>query len=212
MKITAISAQVKNQNRVNISVDGSYQFSLDVFQVSELGIKIGNEYSESELHELKDESVFGKLYTRAIDYCLLRPHSAKEIRDYLYKKTFSKKYRSKTGELKDRDGVSKVITDRVFNRLQDKGFIDDETFARWWVESRHLKKGISHRKLYNELLLKGVTSEIINEILSISPRNDVNELQKVIAKKRHTYDDEQKLIHYLIRQGFRYETIREVLQ
>jgi regulatory protein len=212
VKITAISAQAKNQNRVNISVDEKYRFSLDTFQVSELGIKIGKEYSESELNELEDESVFGKLYVRTVDYCLMRPHSAKEVRDYLYKKTLTKKYVSKTGELKDRDGISSVITDRVFMRLQDKGYIDDEKFARWWVESRHLKKGISHRKLYNELLIKGVASETINQILANSTRDDINELQKVIAKKRHIYDDEQKFIHYLVRQGFQYDTIREVLK
>lgn len=212
MKITAISAQVKNQNRVNISVDGSYRFSLDVFQVSELGIKIGNEYSESELQELEDESVFGKLYARTVDYCLLRPHSAKEIRDYLYKKTFSKKYKSKTGELKDRDGVSKVITDRVFVRLQDKGYIDDEIFARWWVENRHLRRGSSMRKLYNELRTKGIDVTIIENVMRTSQRNDNDELQKVIMKKQNKYEDEQKLVQYLMRQGFRYDDIRDATQ
>jgi regulatory protein len=212
VKITAISAQVKNQNRVNISVDGSYRFSLDVFQVSELGIKIGNEYSESELQELEDESVFGKLYARTVDYCLLRPHSAKEIRDYLYKKTFSKKYKSKTGELKDRDGVSKVITDRVFVRLQDKGYIDDEIFARWWVENRHLRRGSSMRKLYNELRTKGIDVTIIENVMRTSQRNDNDELQKVIMKKQNKYEDEQKLVQYLMRQGFRYDDIRDATQ
>jgi SOS response regulatory protein OraA/RecX len=33
----------------------------------------------------------------------------------------------------------------------------------------------------------------------------------VLAKKRSKYDDEQKLIAYLMRQGFSYDTIRDAL-
>lgn len=55
MKITDISLQTRDKNRVNISVDGKYRFSLDVFQVGELGIKIGREYTDEELTALEDE-------------------------------------------------------------------------------------------------------------------------------------------------------------
>ncbi|HEU4830551.1 MAG TPA: hypothetical protein VFS65_00050, partial [Candidatus Saccharimonadales bacterium] len=74
MKITSLSLQARDKNRVNVSVDGVYRFSLDVFQVGELGLKIGKEYEESELLALESESQFGKLYARALEYCLMRPH------------------------------------------------------------------------------------------------------------------------------------------
>ena len=61
MRITDISLQAKNPNRVNISVDGKYRFSLDVFQVGELGIKKNNDYSEAEIVGFETESQFGKL-------------------------------------------------------------------------------------------------------------------------------------------------------
>ena len=95
MKITAIAAQTNNQNRVNVMVDGVYRFSLDVFQVADLGIRVGKEYTEQELNELEEESQFGKLYARSLEYALMRPRSQREMRDYLYKKTLSKKYRTK---------------------------------------------------------------------------------------------------------------------
>ena len=90
MKITAISAQIKNPNRVNISIDGVYRFSLDISQVVDLNIKIGREINNEELTNLQSESEFGKLYTRGLEYSLLRPHSSKEVKDYLYRKTLSK--------------------------------------------------------------------------------------------------------------------------
>lgn len=213
MKITSISAQIKNKDRVNVSVDGKYRFSLDIFQLTELGIKVGREYSEQELNELEDESVFGKLYGRALEYTMMRPHSAKEIRDYLWRKTRTTKVRVRdTNEYREKSGVSQAIVDRVYDRLLQKGYIDDEKFARYWVENRSLTKGSSRRKREAELRQKGVSSAIIEQAFAGSNRDETEELAKILAKKRHRYDDERKLISYLMRQGFSYESIRQTLK
>jgi regulatory protein len=212
MKITDISGQVRNPDRVNISVDGKYRFSLDIFQVGELCVKIGKEYTDAELSELQTESQFSKLYSRALEYCLMRPHSTKEVRDYLWRKTRTTKSRNKrTGEIYEREGVSQSNADRVLDRLIQKGYIDDEKFTRFWVENRNLKKGTSARKLTAELRSKGVEQHIITEVIGDSVRTDETELQKVIAKKRARYTDDQKLIQYLARQGFSYDDIRTAL-
>ena len=87
MKITGLSAQQTNPNRINVFVDDKYRFSLEISQIASLGVRVGDEYSESELEQLEQESQFGKLYARALEYCLMRPHSAKEVRDYLWRKT-----------------------------------------------------------------------------------------------------------------------------
>lgn len=211
MKITALSAQQKQSNRVNVMVDGVYRFSLDVFQVADLGIRVGREYTEDELIALEQESQFGKLYGRALEYTMMRPHSAREVRDYLWRKTRATKYKSRTGELKDRPGVPQAVADRVFDRLCDKGYIDDEKFARFWVENRNQRKGSSARKLRSELQAKGVDSSIIDTALDTTSRNDEDELAKIIAKKRARYPDEQKLMQYLARQGFSYDDIKNAL-
>jgi len=207
MKITGITAQTKNNNRVNVMVDGTYRFSLDIFQLSDLGIRIGKEYSEEELQALESESIFGKLYGRTLEYCLMRPHSAKEIRDYLYRKT--RDTRTKTGGIKK--GAPVAITQRVFDRLSEKGYIDDEKFARYWVENRNLTKGSSQRKLIAELRAKGVEPSLVERLWSDSERSDEDELGKIIAKKRNRYPDDQKFMQYLARQGFSYDDIKQAL-
>lgn len=207
MKITALSAQVRDKNRVNISVDGKYRLSLDILQVASLGIKVGTELTEEELAELEQESQYGKLYTRTLEYALVRPRSRREIRDYLYRKT--RDTRTKTGAVKK--GVSPELTERVFERLIEKGYIDDKKFAEFWVENRNVKKGSSLRKLAAELRAKGVERTIIDEALSQTDRRDQDELRKIVAKKRSKYDDERKLIAYLARLGFTYDDIKTVL-
>lgn len=208
MKVTGLTAQQKDKNRINVMVDGKYRFSLDIFQVADLGIRVGKDYTEQELVELETESQFGKTYARALEYCLMRPHSAKEVRDYLYRKT--RDTRTKTGGVKK--GVSPEITARVFERLVEKGYVNDEKFARYWIENRNLTKGASRRKLTAELRAKGVETGIIERLLVESPRSDEDELQKIIAKKRGRYADEQKFMQYLARQGFSYDDIKRALR
>lgn len=208
MKITGISIQKKDKNRINVMVDGKYRFSLDVFQLVDLGIKVGAEYTDDELTNLEQESQFGKVYGRALEYSLMRPHSAREVRDYLYRKT--RPTRTKTGEM--RPGVPSEVATRVFDRLVEKGYVDDEKFARYWVDNRSLRKGASKRKLSSELSAKGVERSIIERLLSETERTDENELQKIIEKKRSKYPDNQKFMMYLARQGFSYDDIKSALE
>jgi len=210
--ITALTAQVRNADRVNVFIDGKYDFSLDVAQVVDCGVKVGRVLTEAELAELHREGEFGKLYARALEHTLMRPHSAREIRDYLQRKTLPRKYKQrKTGTLVEKPGASLAVVQRVFARLEQRGHIDDGAFAQWWVENRHQSKGVSRRKLEAELRAKGVAPEVIHQALAQSRRTDEDELAKVIAKKRPRYPDEQKLIAYLLRQGFAYDDIRAAL-
>ena len=179
--------------------------------MSELGIRIGKEYSEAELADIEDESQFGKLYARALEYCLMRPHSAKEVKDYLWKKTRATKYKSRDGSVKDRPGATQTNADRVFNRLIERGYVDDHKFARYWVDNRNMTKGSSIRKLTAELRLKGIEGSIIETVVSDSVRTDDDEIKKILLKKRKKYDDDNKLIAYLARQGFSYDDIKSAL-
>lgn len=212
MKITDVSIQARNPNRVNVSVNGSYRFSLDLAQVVDFGIKKNQEIDEERLHELEGESEFGKLHMRALEYALMRPHSTREMKDYLYRKTRATKYKARrTGEIKEREGVSQLIADRVYDRLIDKGYVDDAKFCQFWIESRNQTKGSSLRKLVAELRTKGVAQHVIDATLEDSSRNDEDELAKMIAKKAKRYDDPQKLMQYLARQGFSYDDIKQAL-
>lgn len=213
MKITSLSVQARNKSRVNVSVDGSYRFSLDVAQVADFGLRVGREYTEEELQTLEEEGEYGKLYTRALEYALSRPHSERELRDYLYKKTQTRLVRKqRTGEVYKKEGVSKELTERVYDALIKKGYVNDSAFARFWVENRNLSKGVSMRKLNSELRAKGVNPMIIEAALSQVERDDSSELEKIIAKKAKRYDDDpQKLMAYLARQGFSYDDIQAAL-
>ncbi|MBQ6375459.1 RecX family transcriptional regulator [Candidatus Saccharibacteria bacterium] len=198
--ITGLKQGVRNENRVNIYVNGKYSFSLDIAQVVDLKVKIGRELTEAEFGELKRASEYGKLYQRALEWVLTRPRSEKETREYLRRKI-------RTWSSED---ISEFSA-RIIQQLRGKGYIDDRKFAEYYVKNRFVKKGVSEKRLKMELVKKGVAKEIIEEVLSGSERSDAEEIKKIIAKKRAKYDDD-KLVAYLCQQGFSYDLVREMME
>lgn len=214
--VTEIKEAVRDRDRLNIFIDNKFYCSLALQQVLDLKIKVGRQLSEEDLVELKCASEFGKLYQRALEYALMRPHSTKEMRDYLKRKTLDKKVRvkdRKTGEYKTvvKEGVAESLIEPVMTRLCERGYVDDERFAQLWLENRSVSKGASTKKLKMELRAKGISDDIIERCFADSPRDEREELRKMIAKKAKRYPDEQKLIQYLLRQGFNYSDILDEL-
>ena len=210
MEVTKLSSQIKNPDRINIFLNNKYEFSLDISQVIDLAVKPGNIYSDEEVVVLRREGEFSKYYTKAMVYSLARPRSTREISDYLYRQTRTKTYLVK-GERRERIGMAPELSQRIVNKLIEKKYLNDENFARYWVENRNLKKGISERTLKQELLKKGVSQEIVNTVIENSERNDEEELKKVIVKRRHRYENDDKFIKYLVSKGYQYYQIQEVL-
>lgn len=193
MKISAIKQQAKRKDRYSIFIDGKYSFALSESGLLAAGIKLNQELDEVELSRLKQDSVEDKGIYRVLDLISRRPRSEGEIRDYLKRKKYS----------------DNEIT-KILNTLSIKGYINDEDFARRWVENRRLLKPISSRKLRQELMQKKVSSEIIQTVLSENEADEVKMIKSLIAKKGSSsrYQDKQKLTQFLIRQGFNYSDIK----
>ena len=96
-------------------------------------------------------------------------------------------------------------------RLTERSYLDDRRFAKLWIENRNVTKGTSLKKLKIELLQKGISDDIIEELLSQSDRNDADELRKIVQKKWRKYNSRQKFIAFLLRKGFNYSDIVDEL-
>lgn len=197
MTITAIKAQVKNPDRVSVYIDQTYAFSLSYNQLLDQKIHSGQQIDQARLNELKRASDLGKMYERSLMFAMLRPRSQKEMRDY---------FRRKKWDASD--------AEHVLQKLVAKGYINDVSFARSWVQNRAINKKMSKRKLVLELKQKGVSEEIIQGTIDSSEFNESTALSELIAKKRKLarYQDQQKLMQYLARQGFGFDDIKRALQ
>jgi regulatory protein len=196
VKITDIKQQVKRQGRYSLYVDGKYSFSLSEPELMKSGIRIGREYAEAELEELQQTAVLDKANMRALDYLSRRPRSEWELRDYLKRKDYDP-----------------PTVDTILNKLSEYGYIDDLKFSQAWINNRRLLKPTSLRRLKQELMQKHVSKEVIEAALETDEGSEKTALQELINKKQQQsrYQDEQKLIAYLMRQGFNYGDIRACL-
>lgn len=190
--ITKIAPAVKTPGRYNVFVNDDFSFSLDEVQLVESHLKKGQVLGSEQYLALKNDSDFGKNYVRALDLISRRPRSAKEIRDYAFRKQWSPENR-----------------DKVIARLCDRGYLDDEKFAKMFVTSRAQLRNFSWRKMEMELMKKGIAPDIRAKVLNENDDFDEeNSLRKLVSKKFNHYDNDQKLITYLARQGFSYDKIK----
>lgn len=211
--ITKMNPGVRDTNRVNIFLDGHFVFSLDVTQVVEFGLKVQQKITPERLTELRKASEFGKLYQRTLEWALTRPHSIRETRDYLRRRQYKRKQLNRQRARDEKKPLAEIddeVAQLVIDRLIEKKFLNDQKFAEFYVENRYLRKGISHKRLRMELMQKGVDAELINAALEKVPRDEDEEIKKVIAKKRTRYDDFQ-LVGYLVRQGFNFQQAKDAV-
>lgn len=198
MKITSIKQQVKNTERVSIYVDGKYSFSLSLDELVTQKLKSGLEIDDLRLAELKKISDEGKIRLKALSWVLLRPHSTKELKDYLRRKK-----------------VEADLGEAIISEFLKRKYVDDYSFARHWVEGRRSSRSSSRRKLQLELRQKGVDNEIIKRVLDEGVISDISALNELIAKKGQLpryRDDQQKFMRYLAGKGFSYDDIKSALE
>ncbi|MGA8114644.1 MAG: regulatory protein RecX, partial [Actinocatenispora sp.] len=90
---------------------------------------------------------------RARDICLrllaVRPRTRAELATALRRR-----------EIPDEDAAA------VLERYSEVGMIDDEAFARAWVNSRHRGRGLARGMLARELRQRGVDGESVGEALT----------------------------------------------
>ncbi|MCU0667344.1 MAG: RecX family transcriptional regulator [Patescibacteria group bacterium] len=194
MKVTKLTAQQKNKDRVNVFVDGKYELSLSLDQVLEQKLKTNSDITDQELKKLHKISADGKIRTRALEWVLSRPHSQKELIDYLKRK-----------------GAEPQLIENIANEFALKGYQNETEFTKWWVDNR-LRKNKSNREIRLELRQKGVDSNIIDQALNGNSNQKTRIKQLIESKKLFIkYPEHRKLINYLSQKGFSYSDIAEVV-
>ena len=194
--VTALEIQKRNKERVNVYLDNEYAFSLDIMAAAQL--RKGQELDDNEIADLRDQDDVTRAVDRAVRFLSYRPRSITEVRRNLAEKK-----------------VDDVVIDATIERLKNLGYLDDRSFAAYWVENRDQFKPLSQRALRYELRQKGIADSIIKGVL-----DDLDEAgaayraaQSQVRRHRHKTHDEfrAKISAFLQRRGFGYDVIREAV-
>lgn len=197
-KITAITVQKKNPNRVNISLDDEFAFGLS--RIVAAWLKLGQELSDEKIAALQNQDAREVAYTKALRFLGYRPRSVHEVRENLQKHE-----------------IPETVIEEVLKRLQDTNLLNDQQFAQAWVENRSTFRPRSRRALAMELRQKGLDDEVVQGALDDSVDENALALEaarKYVRKvqKLEWPDFRQKLGGFLGRRGFSYGVVAPVLR
>jgi len=114
--------------------------------------------------------------------------------------------------------VPQEAADAVLDRMEAVGLIDDEGFARDWVESRQQRRHLSRSALRRELMTKGVERTQIDSALEqVDADDELTAARALVAKKLSSMDGLDRQVRYrrlagiLGRRGFSPSVISQIV-
>ena len=202
MIITSIEEQ-KKKGRYNIFIDGEFAFGLYKETIYHFGLRAKDELDEKKTVELisYDEINFGKKV--AYRFLNFKPRSEKEVRNKL-----------KSHKLSDES------IDTIIYSLKEFKFINDEQFAKMFIESKISLKPEGRRSLKTRLAQKGIGKETSDKTVEENYSEEVEfqkahelfiKYRKKVKAKTHI-EKKQKCYRHLLSKGFSYDLINRVLK
>lgn len=194
--ITRLKVQAKNEDRVNVYLDGEFAFGMA--KILAVGLQVGDRLSEAEIDQLQDKDAFEEARRRALRLIGRRPRSEQELRRYF-----------KGRELPD------ALQTAVIDSLRQSGLVDDRAFAEKWVENRSEYRPRGAFALRQELKQKGVgRSEIEAALASFDEEEAAYKAGEEAARRYKDLSEREfrrKASGYLGRRGFPYGLISTVV-
>ena len=192
MRITAIERQ-RRRPRANIFVDGRLALSLSLALVAQTGLRQGDVVAADHLEALRQADERQQAHDAALRLLTYRPRSEAELRSRLAHR-----------------GLPPPVVQETVARLHEQGLLDDEAFARYWVEARQRSSPRGRRLLWRELAAKGIATETTRRALATVAEEE--EARRAAEKKASHLRDvdyatfRRRLGQFLLRRGFPYET------
>ncbi len=197
--ITLIKPQKFNK-RINIYLDGEFGFGIDLENFVKLGLKVGQEFTREQLEKIIKKAEFQKILDKLLRFATLRPRSEYEVNMWFKKHSVPVSHQ-------------KELLDKLIH-LQ---LLDDEKFAKWWVEQRQSFRPKPKSILYQELRIKGVDKEIIKGVLGETEINEEKMAKDLVDKKMYLwrrldkFSRKKKISEYLLRKGFVWNIIKKAI-
>lgn len=186
----------RNPNKLSLYLDGRYFTSLSRDLVLKLGITTDEELTEEQVDLLGLRANEEKARSYALRLLSYRPRSKNELLERLTKK-----------------GYPQEIIRKVVENLAKENLISDYEYAKSIVRHYLNFRLKGRHKIIYELKKRGISEEIINQVLKeINPEEELRALKTLLAKKLMSKTQEpSKLKARLMRSGFSLSLINKVL-
>ena len=119
-----------------------------------------------------------------------------------------------------RRGAPAEVAQAVVADLIDRGYVDDQAFARWWAEARARGRRVGSHRLRQELLAKGIPRAMAEAAISAA-FEEVGESERALEAGRRRLPSllrgqparaAARLADYLLRRGYPASTVRHAVR
>ena len=117
--------------------------------------------------------------------------------------------RAQLAETCRRRGAPEAAVETVLDRFAELGLVDDEAFARAWVDSRHAGRGLARRALRHELRHRGVDEQTVAQALEVVDDEAERRSAEALVRARlpglaqHDRATRRRRLHgLLVRRGY----------
>ena len=203
-EITALEPQ-KRPGRLNVFVDGKFVMGVGEAVAADLRLRVGKEMTSEKLLEVAGAEEVQKALDSALGLLEVRARAKREIETRLTQK-----------------GYEPSIIEQVVEKLIRLELLNDAQFAAQWVEAKTRAGGnrpVGRRRLSSELYAKGVAKDQIAEAVEVVTNADELALARAAASKKvrvvpsgrdELQAERRKLMGFLQRRGFGWETVKQV--
>lgn len=211
MKITALEIQKRDSSRLNMYIDEDFFCGISLNVVAQFGIYQGKELLEDDLKKILNAELKARFFDRAVSYLVRSPKTEFQVRRYLKDLAFKKK--GKWFQDISKEDLQSIEED-IVSRLLEYEYIDDEKYAKMFVESRIKNKPRGKNILFGELISKGVSKDIVEKVLSEMLCDEysilISTYRKRFKDQSISFEDRKK-IDFLRRKGFSWDLIEKFI-
>lgn len=202
-QITAIAPSRRNPDRASIRVDGKAAASLSFKRVADLGLVVGQAWTDDLAARVAREAMYDKAMRRAMNRLGARAMSRSQL----------------DRKLRDLE-FDEVTRTRTLDRLEELGLLDDEAFARAAVRSELSRKPAGPRLLQQKLWQKGIDRKLADRVIEeeLEPVDAVAEATDLARRRLRSMGRldpvarKRRLYGLLARRGFGPDTIGRVME
>lgn len=137
-------------------------------------------------------------------------NKSKVLRYVLYKKRSKQEVKNKFAGTIDSQMLNDIIDD-----LEEKGYINDVSYIEKAVNEFKILQNLSIKEVKYKLMSKGIDNEQISDYFCKNSDDmeeyEIKSASNIILKKQSSMDEEQ-IMQFLIKKGYKTSSIREALE
>jgi len=200
MHITSVEGSKKNKDKLLIYVDNNFSFSISEEEYVALNLYEDKDITEEEYNHIKYNIYYRSAKCIAVKYLSLKIRTEAKVVEKLVSEAFDE------GTIAD-----------VIDELKSIGYLNDRIYAQKFLYDRSKLKPKAKKLLRLELLSKGVSEEVADEVLNDWEIDESVIIENLIKRKFGKYDLTdvkvfKKAFSFLQHRGFSYDLIAEAMR